>query len=234
MSMGIRPALVSFFLLIGVACGGGQSSSPSTPASGGQAAPAASAAPATATGTAAAPSTTGGPPSAQTGANQMAQGMQQFARGLSQLAQSQAKPVDFEVLKGMLPELSGWTRDKPRGEQVNMPFAISNAKAHYSSGDSSMDIEITDSALNQMIFAPFAAFMASGYEERSDDGYKKAGTIAGSPGFESWEKDAGKGEATVIVANRFVVQATGRRVASIDAVKKALETVDLAKLATLK
>jgi hypothetical protein len=117
---------------------------------------------------------------------------------------------------------------------MNSPFAISNAKAHYSSGESAMDIEITDSALNQMIFAPFAVFMASGYEERSDDGYKKAGTIAGSPGFESWEKDAQKGEVTVIVANRFVVQATGRHVASIDPVKKALESVDLAKLATVK
>ena len=79
-----------------------------------------------------------------------------------------------------------------------------------------MDIEITDSALNQMIFAPFAMFMASGYEERSDDGYKQAGTIAGSPGFESWEKDANRGEVTVIVANRFVVQVTGRRVSGID------------------
>ena len=155
-------------------------------------------------------------------------------RPVEQVAQSQAKPVDFELLKSLLPEMSGWTRTRPRGEQMNTPFAISNAKAHYTMGESTMDIEITDSALNQMIFAPFAMFMASGYEERSDDGYKKAGTIAGSPGFESWEKDANRGEVTVIVANRFVVQATGRRVANINPVKKAVETIDLAKLATLK
>jgi hypothetical protein len=150
------------------------------------------------------------------------------------VAQSQAKPVDFELLKALLPEMSGWTRTRPRGEQIKTPFAISNAKAHYTMGASTMDIEITDSALNQMIFAPFAMFMASGYEERSDDGYKKAGTIAGSPGFESWEKDANRGEVTVIVANRFVVQAKGRRVPSVDSVKKAVETIDLAKLARLK
>lgn len=201
---------MSFVLLAGIACGGGQST-PSTSSSGGQAAPASSAAPQGAPG-AAAP----GQP------------------GLSQVAQSQAKPVDFELLKGLLPEMSGWTRTRPRGEQMTMPFAISNAKAHYTMGESTMDIEITDSALNQMIFAPFAMFMASGYEERSDDGYKKAGTIAGSPGFESWEKGANRGEVTVIVANRFVVQAKGRRVASVDLVKKAVETIDLAKLATLK
>ena len=117
---------------------------------------------------------------------------------------------------------------------MNTPFAISNAKAHYTSGESTMDIEITDSALNQMIFAPFAMFMASGYEERSDDGYKKAATIAGSPGFESWEKDAHHGEVTVIVANRFVVQANGRRVREHRPGQEGARTVDLAKLATMK
>jgi len=183
---------------------GGGQSTPSTSSSG-QAAPASSAAPQATPGAAG-----------------------------QQVAQSLVKPVDFELLKGLLPEMSGWTRTRPRGEQMNTPFAISNAKAHYTMGESTMDIEITDSALNQMIFAPFAMFMASGYEERSDDGYKKAGTIAGSPGFESWEKDANRGEVTVIVANRFVVQAKGRRVASVDPVKKAIETIDLVKLATLK
>jgi hypothetical protein len=204
--MRIPQAFASLVLMAGIGCGGGQST-PSTSSSGGQAAPASSAAPQAAPG-AAAPG--------------------------QQVAQSQAKPVDFELLKGLLPEMSGWTRTRPRGEQLTAPFAISNAKAHYTMGASTMDIEITDSALNQMIFAPFAMFMASGYEERSDDGYKKAGTIAGSPGFESWEKDAQRGEVTVIVANRFVVQAKGRRVPSVDPVKKAVETIDLAKLATLK
>ncbi len=191
--MRIPKAFPSLILIAGIGCGGGQST-PST-SSGGQATPASSTAPQATPGAA--------------------------APGLSQVAQSQAKPVDFELLKGLLPEMNGWTRTRPRGEQMNTPFAISNAKAHYTMGDSTMDIEITDSALNQMIFAPFAMFMASGYEERSDNGYKKAGTIAGSPGFESWEKDAKRGEVTVIVANRFVVQAKGRRVPSVDPVKKA-------------
>ena len=204
--MRIPQACASLVLMAGIGCGGGQST-PSTSSSGGQAAPASSTAPQATPGAA-------GPG--------------------QQVAQSQAKPVDFEVLKGLLPEMSGWTRTRPRGEQMNTPFAISNAKAHYTMGASTMDIEITDSALNQMIFAPFAMFMASGYEERSDDGYKKAGTIAGSPGFESWEQDVTRGEVTVIVANRFVVQAKGRRVPSIDSVKKAVEAIDLKKLATLK
>ncbi len=228
--MKMRPVMVSLALVVGIGCGGSSQSTP--PASSSTAQPAAGAQAPPAPGAAAAPAAD--QPSAAAGAGQMARGLQQFAQGLSQLSQSQAKPVDFELLKGFLPEINGWTKSRARGEQMTSPFAISNAKAHYENGPSTMDIEITDSALNQMIFAPFAAFMAAGYSERSDDGYKKSGVISGSPGFESWRKDSNHGEVTVIVANRFVVQANGRRVENIDAVKKAVETIDLARLATLK
>jgi hypothetical protein len=214
--MRIRPVFASL-LLIAAGCGGGSQSTP-----------AASSSPAAAPGAA----TPGAPP--QGAANPTAQGLQQLAPGLTQLSQSQAKPVDYELLNDLLPELNGYTKSRARGEQMTRPFAISNAKAHYSAGERTMDIEITDSAMNQMVFAPFAMFMAAGYEERSDDGYKRSGTIAGSPGFESWEKKSNRGEVTVIVANRFVVQATGRRVEGIDPVKKAVEAIDLAKLATMK
>jgi hypothetical protein len=146
----------------------------------------------------------------------------------------QTKPVDVELLKRFLPELNGWTKVRTRGEQLTTPYVISNARAHYTSGASTMDIVITDSALNESVFAPFAAFMAAGYEERTDRAYKKSAVIAGSPGFESWEKADGHGDVTAVVANRFLVQASGRRVADIEPVRRAIAAVDLRTLATLK
>lgn len=201
-----RPALVSLFLIASVSCGrpSGAPASSNSQTSSGSA------------GSAQAPAT--GQPSSRTATGQKAQ----------------VKPVDVEILKSFLPELDGWTRTKPRGEQTTTPYAISNARAHYTSGASTIDIEITDSALNQMIFAPFAAFMAAGYDERTRDGYKKSVALAGAPGFESWEKDAGHGEVTVIVGDRFVVQASARRVPGIDPVRRAVTAIDLTKLARLK
>ena len=93
-----------------------------------------------------------------------------------------------------------------------------------------MDVTITDSALNQLIFAPFSVFMTSGYEERGDDGYKKATTLHDSPGFEEWKKESRGGEVTIVVHNRYVVQAAGHGLASIDPLRKAIEAVDLKKL----
>jgi hypothetical protein len=203
----LRPAVVSLALIASVSCGGRQSGSPSS-------------------------STSQTPPGSAGAGQNPAAGQPSSPSAAGQKAQ--VKPVDVELLKSFLPELAGWTKGRPRGEQMTTPYVLSNAKAHYTRGDSTIDIEITDSALNPMIFAPFAAFMAAGFDERTRDGYKKAAAIAGSPGFESWEKGPGHGEVTVIVANRFVVRASGRRVPGIDAIRRAVAAIDLRKLAALK
>ena len=175
------------------------------------------------------------PPSAQQAADQMAKGMEQFAQGLQQMGQNKtATAVDFEELIALLPEVDGWTRGKPRGEQVTMGVAISNAKASYTKDESSVDLEITDSSFNQLILAPFSMYLAAGFSERSTEGYKKGTTIGGHPGFESWQNDSRRAEVTAVVANRFVVQATGRNVDNAEAVKAFVQAVDFSKLAALK
>jgi hypothetical protein len=168
------------------------------------------------------------------GAQQAAQGLQQMAQGFQTMAQGAAKPVDFEQLKAFVPEYGGWTRTNLKGQQMNMPFAISNAEADYAKGESSIDLQITDSALNQLIFAPFTMFLAAGYDERSDDGYKKSVKLGGQPAFESWEKGNKQAEVTVVVANRFLIVAKGRDVENVDPVRKLVEAIDIGKLATLK
>lgn len=167
-------------------------------------------------------------------AEQMAQGLQQMAQGFQQMAQGAAKPVDFEQLKAMLPEVGGWTRSDARGEQVNMPIAISRAEARYRKDDSEIELEITDTALSQLLLAPMSMFLVSGYEERSDDGYKRATKIGGQPGMEEWNARSKHGEVTAVVANRFIVKATGRDVADLAPVKQIVDAVSLSKLAGLK
>ena len=55
-----------------------------------------------------------------------------------------AKAVAFEELLALLPEPAGWTRSKPRGEQVSMGMDMSRALCDYGKGESSIDLEITD------------------------------------------------------------------------------------------
>jgi X-X-X-Leu-X-X-Gly heptad repeat protein len=172
--------------------------------------------------------------SAQNSSEQMAEGLQQMAKGFQQMAQGSAKAVDFEQLKALLPSVDGWTMSEARGEQVNVPVAISRAEARYRRDSSQVDLEIMDTALSQLLLAPMSMFLGSGYSERSDDGFKRAATIGGQPGMEDWNTRSKRGEITTVVGNRFIVKATGHDVDSLDPVRQLVEAVDMGKLAAIK
>jgi hypothetical protein len=177
---------------------------------------------------------------AQRGADQMAQGFQQMAQGLQQLAQGAAangqaaKPVDFDKLETVLPALSGWTRAEPEGHQMSMPFPLSNTEATYKKGQSEVKITITDSAFNSLAIAPLSMMTAAGYSEKTSSGYKRATTIGGAPAYEEWDNNSKRGNVGVIVGNRFMVEANGSGIDSIDTLKDAVSKIDTKKLAALK
>jgi hypothetical protein len=160
----------------------------------------------------------------------------QFAQGMQQLAQNQqtAKPVEFEQLIALLPEPEGWTRSKPRGTEISVGVSASRAEARYEQGESTINLEITDSSFNQLMMAPLSMMLMSTYSERSSDGFKRATTIGGHPGFETWENESKDAEVTAVVANRFIVTGKGQNVESVDVVKALVQAVDLGKLAGLK
>lgn len=171
---------------------------------------------------------------AQQSSEQMAQGLQQMAQGFQQMAQGSAKAVNFEELKAVLPEVSGWTQSDTRGEELTMPMAYSRAETRYRKDDSRIELEVTDSAMNQLLMAPMSMFLASGYAERSDDGFKRAAKVAGYPGIEEWNSKTRRGEVTAVVNNRFIVQATGHDVADLAEVRSVVDKVNFSKLAALK
>ena len=171
---------------------------------------------------------------AKRGATDMAQGLQQMARGLQQMAQGSATAVPFEALVALIPEIPGWTRSEPRGENVSRPIAYSRAEVRYTMGEGRLHLEITDTARSEILIAPVAMFMGPGYAERSTDGFKSATTVGGYPAAEDWNRRSRRGEVTVLVANRFLVKASGDDVAGVEVVRQAVERVDFGKLAALK
>lgn len=170
-------------------------------------------------------------PTAADAASQAAQSMQQAVQNIGNKS---ATAVDFEKLVALLPDVNGWTKGKPKGEQVSMGITMSHAKAEYTKGDASIDLEITDSSFNQLVLAPFTMFLAAGYSERSSEGYSKSAPIGGNPGFEKWNNENKDGEVTVVVGNRFIVNAKGRGVENTDPMKAMVQAVNLGTLATLK
>jgi hypothetical protein len=157
------------------------------------------------------------------------------AKSAAPVAQMQsAKSVAFEELLALLPETAGWTRSKPRGEQISMGMDMSRALCDYEKGESSIDLEITDSSFNPVFLGPLTTYLIRGYSERTNDGYRKASPVGGHPAFETWNSDSRRAEVIVVVANRFVVQAKGRNVDNAEPVRALAQAVDFSRLAALK
>lgn len=168
------------------------------------------------------------------GAQDLARGLEQMAQGFQQMAQqSDVEVVDFEALKAALPQVDGWTQGNARGEQMSMPIRHSRAEAQYTRENGSVELEITDSAMNQLLLAPMSMFLSAGYSERSDEGFKRSAKIGGHPAMEEWNSSSKRGEVIVVVDNRFIVQATGHDVDDLDTVRQFIDAIDLSKLAGL-
>jgi X-X-X-Leu-X-X-Gly heptad repeat protein len=173
----------------------------------------------------------------QQAAQTMAQGLQQMAQGMQQMQTgADGKPiqvVDFEKLMALLPDVSGWEKEKPRGETTSMGFTVSEADARYTKGDFHVKVTLTDAALNQMLMTGFT--MAMGMQnERSSTGFKRPATYGGQPGLEEWNSDGKSATVTIAVNKRFIVKAEGSDFDSFDIIKEVVGQIDIAKIAALK
>ena len=176
------------------------------------------------------------------GAEGMAQSLENMAKGLGALGtmaggDPNAKPVDpvsFRDLQTLLPDVSGWEKGKPTGERMTMPVNFSRAEVRYTKGDASIEVSIVDSALNQLLVAPYAMFLTQGYEKETERGYEKSTKIGDYPGWEKWNTEGKDGELNAIVSQRFIVQVEGRNVEDIKALHAVMSAVDFGKLAAMK
>jgi len=145
-----------------------------------------------------------------------------------------ARAVDYERLKDLLPDIDGWARSDTTGEQHTTPAAFARARAVYRTAESRIELVITDSAFSPMVLAPVSIFLAPGYSERSDDGFRRAVKVGGQPAVEQWNSGSRRAEVTALVANRYLVRASGDDVSGVEPVLAAVESVNLARLAALK
>jgi hypothetical protein len=176
---------------------------------------------------------------AAAGAAGAAQGLDAFAKAMEGAAGAMAgkgpdgkpvEPVSFQDLQTALPEVSGWTREEPRGERMTSPVPFSQTEARYKMGDAQVEVKIVDSAFNQMMIAPLSMFMAAGYEKESSSGYERSVTVAGHPGFEKWNKASKDGELTLVMAKRFLISIEGDGIADTKILQDFASRVDVGKL----
>ena len=180
--------------------------------------------------------------SAEAAAESAAQSLEQMAKGLEQLASGGAatvdgkpvEPVRFQDLIDVLPQLDGWEQQKPTGERMTAPFPTANAKATYTKDDATINVEVVDSTFSQLLIAPVAMFLQSGYSTESTSGYEKSVTVNGQPGWEKWNSDTKSAEVHALVGKRFIVSVEGSNVENPEQLREVASKMDFNRLANLK
>lgn len=146
-------------------------------------------------------------------------------------------PVDFRKLKEVLPqELAGFEKGDSSGEKNNaFGISVSEAKQSFRSADGSKNIrfEVTDPGSLAGPFALANMWMNVDIDKETSDGYEKTSTASGRKMMEKWNKGSKRGEVTMVVGNRFMVEVNANGVEMND-VKALLAKVDIAKLESMK
>jgi hypothetical protein len=145
--------------------------------------------------------------------------------------------VDFRELKDMLPaSLPGMKRTEASGERTAaMGMNVSTAHAQYSN-DNGANATITITDIGSMTgLAGMAAFAWSATEvdRETENGYEKTTRFDGHKAMEKYDRSSKSGEMSVLVGDRFIVEAKGNDV-DMDALKSAVKAVNLGKLDSMK
>jgi len=145
--------------------------------------------------------------------------------------------IDYQKLLPILPEPPhGWLADKAEGSTEDVGgFRITNVHRDYHKGEGdkvpTAAISILDSVANPDYVN--ATTVAWNSNNETSEGYGKAVTIDGNPGFEAFEKESKHATLWVMIANRYFVQIELQEQDPKE-LQEWVKRVDLKKLAAIK
>lgn len=142
--------------------------------------------------------------------------------------------VDIEKLKPLMPEnFAGFAKKSSRSEKNGVAgLMVSKAEAEYGDGaGKNVHLEITDMGVASGMMG-FASWMSVQGEKEDQYGSEKTQKVNGRLVHEKSRKSGG-GEYSVVVADRFMVEAKSGSV-DLNTLKSAVASLDLGKLEAMK
>ncbi len=141
-----------------------------------------------------------------------------------------ATATDPEALKGFLPaSVAGYTRgDVSASSGGGAGYEGSQAEGEYTKGDARMQLEVTDLGAAGALASMASAFNVKSSKETST-GYERVGKVGGRMTQASYDRASKHGEYSVLIGERFMVEAKGDGV-TMDDLKAAVGAVDAGRL----
>jgi len=136
-----------------------------------------------------------------------------------------------DVLQAMLPgTLAGLARTEISSSSAGAAgIGGSTAEAKYGDGDARVTLRIIDMAAMGGLAPLGTAFNVQSNRETAT-GYERTQTIDGRMTSEKWDTESKRGSFGVLVGNRFMIEADGSGIESIDALKAAVTGIDFGNL----
>lgn len=147
---------------------------------------------------------------------------------------NRVEPVALDVLRPLVPEtFAGLPRTGSESERTGMGgIMIAKAEGRYGEGDRTARLEVQDTGGVSGLVG-LASWMGVEGEKEDESGIERNGRVNGRLTHERSSKTGGDNEYAVVLGQRFIVSATGRGV-TLDQLKAAVGTLDLAKIEALK
>jgi hypothetical protein len=148
---------------------------------------------------------------------------------------STVDPIELAQLKALLPDsAAGLSRIAVKAEKHGVA-GINVAKAQGTYGNSSgptVELSITDMGGMRGV-GLLADWATTEQDNETQDGYEKTGKVDGRLTHEKFERNQKRGTYSVIVGERFLIEAAGRHM-EMSGLKQAVAAVGLSKLEALK
>ncbi len=158
--------------------------------------------------------------------------MQAMSKVMAQSENVTITPVDFRVLREMLPETAGALKRKSREGQKEMGMSTATAEYGDESGNATINIKISDTGqMRAMMAGGMAASLSLDMDKETEDGYDRNITFQGLRAHE--RKSGDNVELTTLAGDRFMVEINGYNVKP-EQLKAVLESIPLKKLVAMK
>jgi hypothetical protein len=139
---------------------------------------------------------------------------------------------DQAALTAVLPELSGWAREKPTYHKGSFgQLETSMLRVTYNGPDSKqVDISITDAASVSALLQSWKLIFQMNLTHDDSDSYQKITTVNDIPVIERFDKQSKRARFSFLVKDRYVVELESEGEGSLDLLKQFIPKLDLSKL----
>lgn len=144
--------------------------------------------------------------------------------------QGKVRTLTADALRGYLPATAvGLTRGNVTVEaEEDNDLSGPSVRGHYTGKSGALDLSVSDLGAAGALAALAGAFDVES-APRTDGRIEKVGKVDGRMTAESWDPATGKGEYSVLIAERFMIHVEGEGL-SLKDIKAAAEAVGLARL----